>query len=65
MVQRIKAFAANNDDLSSIPGTYSREGESQLSQVVLWHVQQHTKMPTIIIETINNIVLVLHNLPPC
>lgn len=35
MVQRIKAFASNHDDLSSIPGTYTWEGDNQLPQVVL------------------------------
>lgn len=64
MVQRIKAFAANHDDLSSIPGTYTQEGESQLPQIVLWHVQQHTKIHTTIIETIKNIILVLHIIGP-
>lgn len=64
MVQRIKAFAANHDDLSSIPGTYTQDGESQLPQVVLWHVQQHTKIYTTIIETTKNIVLVLHIIKP-
>lgn len=34
MAQQFKVFAAESDDLSSVPGTHMAEGKSQLPQIV-------------------------------